>query len=692
MTPRRCIPTALAALTLVLAGPADAQPWLPEQGVVSVTLEEAVPVRSVDERFFDRDFEMPRVKYRGTPGHDAFGNLLIDLPVVDGQWSGEAWAWAPALPGVEHRGTVAVESADGEAVTLKLTLPLGHQLPLATGGEATYTLTIRPEPNGAVDRPVTVVGSYSGVVRGLDHEASQTLWIDQGRRLNDRREPGWRAVVHNAKPSGRLWGDLSSGLGLYGVAEGDLPAPDLGSRAPSPARRLVRPYDVAYFRSIDPGDDHAGRVAAWRQVFRYLSTAKRDGGATIPQTGQDAAVADAVRAAQALYEATDIAPLDILADGRRWQRWQRYTDPSTEPESDDPLVFADRDSGGFVFRSGWGERAFVTTFQAVTGPDEAAEAIGQFSVWGLGRWWVHPGPVGDPAVGGWPRRELTNTVQLLKAPVTRELPAYPIRGGFVDRVRANRDGSGVVSTVRSGWSERRVHGGHPDDATDGVEAKAWRVIAADYSGAMGAPAVIATFDTMLGQGPRERVWQAHLGVDASAVKIDGTRFTVSPEGTDATLTGTVVYPASAYVRYVPPTDRVGGILQVWPTPPKRHAGDLLEQSIDAGGGIDDGPGLIDLETSDDKANRQAERKRLRQRNTWVAEKIVGNTPSVKMGGGDRGPRTLNSILVVMTIQTGDPPEVEVLGPDHRGLARVGGKVLEFRPNLIVLHRDAEGGR
>jgi len=46
----------------------------------------------------------------------------------------------------------------------------------------------------------------------------------------------------------------------------------------------------------------------------------------------------------------------------------------------------------------------------------------------------------------------------------------------------------------------------------------------------------------------------------------------------------------------------------------------------------------------------------------------------------------------MTVQTGDPPEVEVLGPDHRGLATVGGKVLEFRPNLIVLHRDAEGGR
>ncbi len=386
-------------------------------------------------------------------------------------------------------------------------------------------------------------------------------------------------------------------------------------------------------------------------------------------------------------------------------------DPSSRRE---PAVAAhDRDAGVVAFRSGWTPgRSFAAQFNYAAATSRAAGRRGHFALRGLGRQWIV-----EPAKPGrfdWPAPRRQNTQQVYEGRWTSHRPATPTGPGRLGVAQAARSGSGSASMVASGYEEI-----DPPEGREKAEVEkslVWRTLGVDYSGRSGAEALLVTVGGAVGLKDRRRVWEANLGdVPADRVKIEGVSFTVRPEGTNATLRGTVVYPPTAHLAYRPPQEDAGGRIQIGMVPPGVSNAEMLEESLeqklkevaetirrrrppraqdedeeDETAVRHDSPEEIaaafddieiDVKFRVRRANERL-RKRMQAEGKVLFNKIYRHVSSIKMGGGDRGPKAKNSCVVVLTVQTGEAPQVKVLPMDHPALLKVGPQIVHYREYLI----------
>lgn len=218
---------------------------------------------------------------------------------------------------------------------------------------------------------------------------------------------------------------------------------------------------------------------------------------------------------------------------------------ATNPAEVFPKVWVDREKGVYFFRSGWSEpkragQERLTVFQAKHPPTVggwSAANAGVFRIYGLGYPWVVRGPGGK--VGHW---STDNVV------MTDDVPAATGGGTRIvaptTSFESGRDGSGVITVNMEGLYGKT----------------ATRSMAVDYSGVCGAEGLYVVRDCIEGDG--EKAWQIWVAGD---VRIEGSTFTVSREGTDATLQGTFLRPAEVELtktsteglKVINPTDNSG---------------------------------------------------------------------------------------------------------------------------------------
>jgi hypothetical protein len=275
------------------------------------------------------------------------------------------------------------------------------------------------------------------------------------------------------------------------------------------------------------------------------------------------------------------------------------------------------------------------------------------------------------------------------------LPQHP---GRIQSVRVFRDGSGSVAMAGQGFVDET---GKPVESIGfPYEAKSWRTIGVDYSGVSGAAALLVFVEGHAGLGDRRQAWEADLGdVPAEQVVIEGASFTVQPTGTKATMRGTVVYPVTAHIEYLPPAVGRGGRIRLWRSPPEKAADVQLEASLDRKieevslafkRQIEANPDndlklALDLDLEEKTPQPAVAAARERQHLNYCA-KLFKHTTSTSMGGPNRAPQARASWVVVLTVQDGPAPVVQPVSFEDPALLKVGDQVVEHQEYLLEFWR------
>lgn len=468
---------------------------------------------------------------------------------------------------------------------------------------------------------------------------------------------------------------LQTGIGPRGAS--------CGNTGTDEALEIVLPFVQAMRRAT--GEDLAIETgASWIAAWTIASDGQMLGVAhdNIPTWLHAAAgVAEpSHRAAIAWY-----AQQNGIAPRTPWQLLLAAMNATTEPPMPPalPLVLHDTGMHAVVARSGWTAMSFVTASELGAGAPEAAFMRGHFSVSGLGRQWI--APVRAPrGTFRWPAASDCNVMQVWQSETTNRGAAEAYGGGKLARVRAGREGMLSVAMTTQGFREA----GSEEEIED---TKAWRTLGVDYSGASGAPAVIALVEGTDGLFDRQQVWEIELGdVPADAVKIDGMRFTVAPPGSKATMQGTFLYPSTVHLEYFRPKDSTHGRLRAYRQKPGEHSLEALmkrmDERLDAKiqAMLNDEVNTIEVDKFDLRLEDEnvAENERVQRTNEVLYLKLLKETSSVKMGAPDRKGRAKGNLVVIMTIQEGPPPAVRVLDSSDPALVSVGGQKITYREYLL----------
>ncbi|MFP4054260.1 MAG: hypothetical protein ACLFV7_10415 [Phycisphaerae bacterium] len=360
-----------------------------------------------------------------------------------------------------------------------------------------------------------------------------------------------------------------------------------------------------------------------------------------------------------------------------------------------PAAAMDRDMGVVVFRGGKDGADFLTTFHAASGPIDAAELRGHFTLSGLGRHWVRP--VGNAEPLSWPNVRRANALQVYESLLTERKGVRPLGAGHLRRVRAFDGGTGgSVSMLAHGFAE--VDGKKRNREVDDP-ASLWRTVGVDTSKRSGAEMLLVTVGGAVGLKDRRRVWEIDVGdVPADRVQIDGRRFTIRPADSNATMTGTMVYPPTGHLSYLPPHDGTGGRIRCAMTPPGKTNDQMLEDSmadklaevrrLAEGVHWEDGDATsIEIEAAFNLPKDEPQSRQLQKDAQAILNKLFRQTSSVKMGGGDRFPKAVNSCVMVLTVQEGNAPTVTVADKNAQELLRVGDVPVRYREYLLTFESD-----
>ncbi len=368
-------------------------------------------------------------------------------------------------------------------------------------------------------------------------------------------------------------------------------------------------------------------------------------------------------------------------------------------------VLEDRQMGAYVLRSSGIPGAFVTVAEAGQGDADARHARGRVSVTGLGRQWL----ARDTATFGdftWPAYRQQNTVQVYESLLTDHGPAAPRSPARVVRKQATRDGSGSIGLVGNGWATfdpAKADAGEPIDEN---YSYALRTVGVDYSRASGADAMLVFVESQLGLADRQRVWEASVGpVPAEAVKIDGTRFTLTQPGGVGSMAGTVVYPPTAWIEYVPPADEgadANGRLRIHMVKPGPGIKELFDKSMNETLEAMKKMGSRDEEKLDfdfedfhidffTEQYPQENKDKLNSDANVVFNKHISVVTSTSMGGPNVYPTARNGFILVLTIQAGDAthPPVEVLPREEQAMLKIGGQKVTYWQHLVAFETKGE---
>jgi len=378
------------------------------------------------------------------------------------------------------------------------------------------------------------------------------------------------------------------------------------------------------------------------------------------------------------------------------------------PETPDErlrLVSQDHRAGALVLRSGWDHaHDFVTCFETAQGVDAGAGAMGRFSVYGLGREWIRRPNLPSGRLR-WPHPLEQNSFQVRENKVVGLPAPLPTMGGKVQRIRVVPSGSGSLG-YRSGAYVLPEHRDRSKKLKEPESAYTWSTMGVDYSGASGAQLLLVMVGGHFAFQGREAVWRLDVGdVAEEEVRFETLAFEVRPAGTDATMAGTFVYPGSVRWRYLPPEGARGAVIEArfkeqqvgndevflesmadkifdlsnWKGPTDQHRGkSAREEKDELGLGMD----VEDLLTEPTPEERREASKTALP----VKAKIFRVTTSNKMGGPDLGPKVANSAILVLTVQDGEPPEVEAAPINEAPMLYVGEQTVNYWEYLVEFEK------
>ncbi len=311
-----------------------------------------------------------------------------------------------------------------------------------------------------------------------------------------------------------------------------------------------------------------------------------------------------------------------------------------EPEHPDkimPKVMCDRRKGAYLFRRSWGtpEDINTTMFWRSERPNAASyfePQAASFRINGFGTAFVTEGPGS--------KHEWQYVVENVVAMEDNNGPGC----AKVTHFSYKPDGSGVMAADTSD-----VYAATKDKNPKGLDVKAERHFAVDYSGASGAPGLWVVADRVKGGGKKS--WLAHCDTSC-AVATEGNTFTFTSK-TGATMKGTVVAPSGAKVSTDMPEVDMEEIIAARKKPkPKPGSPQALKPGGDAGVAMP-----VDQAKTDLSAGR-----------------------GVCVTGGDE-------FLVVLTIQKGTPaPKVESAGAGLGAVVKVGEQEIQLRDGKLVLKK------
>ncbi len=300
-----------------------------------------------------------------------------------------------------------------------------------------------------------------------------------------------------------------------------------------------------------------------------------------------------------------------------------------------PNPYLDRQQGWCAFRSAWtGDEVICADvhFKAFQPTGWNRACAGSFGIRGFGRTWAWRG---DKRSG---ERHLEENVVLFP-----EAPAWINGPGRVVHFEGRPDGSGVISGTLDDalLGVKLGDDGKPLQARDyggrlvrknlrDLGLRHFRAFGVDYGGACGSPGLFVVVDRT--EGGKRTYWQMLLPVGKEGeadARAGGRTFTVT-QG-DASLVGTVVAPAGAALRLVEPGTPVAAV---------------------------------------DRRGNKTEKK-LEHPALWIEAR-----PDQGRKGGD-------DFFVLMTLQRGKAPEVNVDGKGLAARVRVGKRTVRFDGTKVV---------
>jgi hypothetical protein len=376
-----------------------------------------------------------------------------------------------------------------------------------------------------------------------------------------------------------------------------------------------------------------------------------------------------------------------------------------------PRFARDHRTGLAVLRSGWDkDREFVTIHEMGGDSAESAAARHNFSIYGLGREWVGRGRT-EPGDFGWPAYERQNAVFMYppepyKAQIVPSYPAHFTETWF------RPDGSGSVSGYASiGGSLRgsdiptlytikgRIDFSSQEDKawTDVTGCQSWRTVGADYSGASGAEALFLIVDGVT-HLTVPRYWELDLGdVRESEVTLTADSFLVKPAGAKATMKGTFMYPGKPVLKVVAAAGGAGTRLRVWLNKPAPKGDGPSLEAMDTPESLKKKAVLDDLDLDDKSAKRDAAPapKVMMGKDGEVTElffRVREQISSISMGGGDRWRKARLTTIVVLTVQTGEPPAPAFVNDKESLTIKVGDQKVWYTEYLVrfAKRRGANG--
>lgn len=299
------------------------------------------------------------------------------------------------------------------------------------------------------------------------------------------------------------------------------------------------------------------------------------------------------------------------------------------PEGIIPRAYVDEQQGYYLFRNDWTDDAIKADIYfksfAPTGWNRAN--AGSFSIHGFGHTWAWRGEErsGD--------RFLQENVVLFPGQ-----PASLNGPGHVTHLVSKNNGSAIVSADlgnlllrrKSGeggklLSERDYGGVFLNENHTDLGLRWRRSFAADYSGASGAPALFVVVDKT--SGGKDVCWQLLTGGkngNEYPVAVNGNTFTISRDA--VSLVGTVVSPATPEIHVIEPGTKVNVV------------------------------------------DPQGKEKALKTERR-----------SVHITGGD-------VFVIVMTLQKGAPPKVQIAAPGLNWNARIGEQFVYYDGENVVFDR------
>lgn len=335
-----------------------------------------------------------------------------------------------------------------------------------------------------------------------------------------------------------------------------------------------------------------------------------------------------------------------------------------------PLVYEDQREEIFRSRSAPPENeAFELCFY--TGNNPASPTQGHFSLRGYDSEWINAQP---------------NVLQIHASSLNDFGPAQPSGNAVLRRIKAARDG-----TFSAGISIPFFK----DENGQAIEHSGARRTVGVYYKSNDAAVILAVIDATTGLGLRHQIWTLNSGAaTAGNIHLDGLSFHISPQDSEYSMSGRIIYPATAWIEFIPPdiTNQTG-TLQIHRRKPGASINEIFDATFDAhekklqqilsGSGPENTELELDLFTLEEEETPVHLQSEILRQQQILFMKMLRAVSSIKQGGGDRTGWAREGWIVAIAIHKKNlSPVIRVADEADPALFYVGQTAVNYQEYLI----------